>query len=372
MSTKSNGLRDYMSEVTSFSVEYTRFLDANGEPTQALPAFANKETLLALYQHMLLTRLFDSKAVTLQRTGKLNTYASSLGQEAIPVGLVSDMQNADVLCPSYRDYGAQLMRGVKMSEILSYWKGNEWGNYFQECPNDFPICVPIATQLLHATGVATAFKLRQQTQVAVTTCGDGATSKGDFYEALNIAGAWQLPVVFVINNNQWAISVARKNQSYAKTLAQKSIAAGISGEQVDGNDVIAVKFAVGKALAKAREGKGPSVIEALSYRLCDHTTADDASRYRKQEELQQAWKEEPLLRLRTYLFKQKFWSENEEEKLKEKYTIEIEEAVNKYLSLSKTAITDIFDYHYAQLPADLNEQRIEATALLKLQEICNQ
>jgi len=265
------------------------------------------------------------------------------------------------------------MRGVKMSEILSFWKGDERGNCFSKCENDFSICVPIATQLLHATGVATAFKLRKQKRVVVTSCGDGATSEGDFYEALNIAGVWQLPVVFVINNNQWAISLPLDAQTHAKTLAQKAIAAGISGEQVDGNDVVAVKFVVDRAIAKARVGNGPSVIEALTYRLGDHTTADDANGYRSQDKygevLQQAWKEEPLLRLRRYLFEKKYWSEAEEEQLKKRYHATIEMAVAEYLALPKPTITDLFDYHYATLPADLSEQRIEAEALFRLHEI---
>ncbi len=361
-----------MSEVAKFSIHFTRFLDIEGKPTQNLPSFATKENLLFLYKHMLLTRLFDNKAVNLQRTGRLNTYASIIGQEAISIGIGASMEKEDVLCPFYRDYGAQLMRGVKMSEILSFWRGNEWGNHFSACPNDFPICIPIATQLLHAAGVATAFKLRKQAQIVVTTCGDGATSEGDFYEALNIAGVWQLPIVFVINNNHWAISIPRKNQSYAQTLAQKAIAAGIPGEQVDGNDVVAVKFVVEKAVAKAREGHGPTLIEALTYRLSDHTTADDATRYRNKTEFLHAWKEEPLIRLRNYLFNQKFCSKEEEEKLAEDCNTAIETAVNEYLALSKPLVADIFNYNYANLPSDLDEQRIEAMALFKLSEIQNQ
>lgn len=360
-----------MSEVEKFSIQYTRFLDKEGKPTQALPVFASKENLLFLYKYMLLTRLFDNKAVNLQRTGKLNTYASILGQEAISVGIGASMKKADILCPFYRDYGAQLMRGVKMNEILSFWKGNEWGNHFSECPNDFPICVPIATQLLHAAGIAAAFKLRKQAQVVIATCGDGATSEGDFYEALNIAGVWQLPIVFVINNNQWAISIPRKNQSHAQTLAQKAIAAGIPGEQVDGNDVIAVKFVIEKAMAKAREGNGPSVIEALTYRLSDHTTADDATRYRNKTELLAAWQEEPLLRLRNYLFNQKIMSKEEEKKLTEECNIRIKNAVDKYLAYPKPSFTDIFNYHFAKLPKDLEEQYIEAEALFQLSEMQN-
>lgn len=356
-----------MGEVARFSIEYTRFLDFKGEVQQDLPAFThNVQELLKLYQQMILTRLFDCKAVALQRTGMINTYASILGQEAISVGIGASMQSEDVLCPFYRDYAAQLMRGVKMSEILSFWKGNEWANHFSGCPLDFPICIPIATQLLHATGVATAFKLRKQARVVVTTCGDGATSKGDFYEALNIAGVWQLPIVFVIDNNQWAISVPRKHQSQAQTLAQKAIAAGIHGEQVDGNDLIAMKFVMDKAIAKARNRQGPSLIEALSYRLADHTTADDASRYRCKEELQQAWQKDPLRRLKNYLIKQKSWSDKAEENFKKECDQKIEAAVNEYFSSAKPVVTDIFDYHYAELPHDLIEQRIEAEALFML------
>lgn len=356
-----------MNEVARFSIEYTRFLDPKGDIQQDLPAFTlNIQDLVKLYQQMILTRLFDHKAVALQRTGMLNTYASILGQEAISVGIGASMQSKDVLCPFYRDYAAQLMRGVKMSEILSFWKGNEWGNHYSECPLDFPICIPIATQLLQATGVATAFKLRKQARVVVSTCGDGATSEGDFYEALNIAGVWQLPIVFVIDNNQWAISMPRKHQTYAQTLAQKAIAAGIHGEQVDGNDLIAMKFVMDRAIAKARSGQGPSLIEALSYRLSDHTTADDASRYRREEELQQAWQEEPLRRLKNYLINQKSWTEKEEENFKKDCEKKIESAVAEYLSIAKPAVTDIFDYHYAELPRDLIEQRIESEALYAL------
>ena len=184
--------------------------------------------LVRLYRQMVLTRLFDQKAVALQRTGRIGTYAPTLGQEAIGVAIGALMQAEDVLVPYYRDTAVQLMRGVKMEEILLYWGGDERGSAFADpaVAEDFPLCVPIATQALHACGVASAFKIRGEHRVAVTTCGDGATSKGDFLEALNVAGAWQLPVVFVVNNNQWAISVPRRIQCGAPTLAQKAIGAG--------------------------------------------------------------------------------------------------------------------------------------------------
>jgi 2-oxoisovalerate dehydrogenase E1 component alpha subunit len=347
-----------MTIVANFSIEYTRFLDPQGEPTQALPAFAEDgKKLIQLYRTMTLTRMFDTKAITLQRTGKMGTYASILGQEATSVGVGDAMKKEDVLCPFYRDYGAQFMRGVKMSDILTYWGGDERGSCFENAREDFPICVPIGTQILHAAGVAAAFKIRKQPRVAVTSFGDGGTSEGDFYEAINVAGAWNLPVVFVIHNNRWAISVPLSMQTKAETLAQKAIAAGFKGEQVDGNDVIAVRYVMERALEKARTGGGPTLIEALTYRLGDHTTVDDATRYRSKEEVQQAWIEEPLARLRKYLSAHHGWTEKDEEKLIAECAAEVDKAVQEYLSLKPQPATAMFDYHYATLPGDLAEQR---------------
>lgn len=356
-----------MSLVASFNIEFTRFFDFDGNPTQPLPNFAqNNKNLIELYRKMVLLRVFDTKAIALQRTGKMGTYASTLGQEAVSVAIGNAMRKEDVLCPFYREYGAQFERGVKMSEILAYWGGDERGSDFANCSEDFPICVPIGTQILHAAGVATAFKVRKQLRVAVTTFGDGATSQGDFYEAINLAGAWNLPVVFVINNNQWAISVPRNAQSGAQTLAQKAIAGGIAGEQVDGNDVVAVRYVMDKALERARNGGGATLIEALTYRLCDHTTADDASRYRSKEELQKAWDEEPILRLRKYLQSQNAWSQQDEDALMAQCVKKVDDAVQEYLSLQPQPVETMFDYHYAKLPSDLIEQRIEAMTMAKL------
>lgn len=244
---------------------FTRYLDSDGRPLGELPAWAgDSDALVGLYRQMLLTRLFDQKAVALQRTGRIGTYAPTLGQEAIGVAIGSQMRAEDVLVPYYRDTAVQLMRGVRMEDILLYWGGDERGSDYAEplAAQDFPICVPIATQALHACGVASAFRIRGEHRVAVTTCGDGATSKGDFLEALNVAGAWQLPVLFVVNNNQWAISVPRRIQCGAPTLAEKAVGAGFPGEQVDGNDVLAVAERVRAALERARQGKGPTLLEA--------------------------------------------------------------------------------------------------------------
>jgi 2-oxoisovalerate dehydrogenase E1 component alpha subunit len=261
-----------MSIAAHFDIQYSRFLDDSGKLLLPLPAFAlDPAQLLALYRWMTLIRAFDSRAVALQRTGQLGTFASMLGQEAIQAGIASAMAPDDVLLSTYREQGALMMRGVTMKELLLYWSGDERGSNFDAARGDFPICVTIAAHATHAVGVAYAFKLRSEPRVAVCALGDGATSKGDFYEGINAAGAWKLPLVFFVTNNQWAISVPRSAQSAAQTLAQKAIAAGIEGLQVDGNDLIAVRDAMDSALAKARRGDGPTLIEAITYRLSDHT-----------------------------------------------------------------------------------------------------
>ncbi len=273
-----------MSIAAKFEIEYLQYLDAEGKQVRDdLPEFAKDlDHMVELYKLMLSTRVFDAKSVALQRTGKLGTYASCLGHEAAHVGIGSAMRPEDVFAPSYREYGAQLYRGVQPREVYMYWGGDERGNDYQKEParHDFAWSVPIATQCLHAAGSALAFKIRNEPRVAVCTIGDGGSSKGDFYGAINIAGAQNLPLVAAIVNNQWAISVPRKIQSGAPTLAQKGIAAGLYCIQVDGNDIIAVRKAMGDAIERARAGQGGSVVELVTYRLSDHTTADDARRYR--------------------------------------------------------------------------------------------
>ncbi|WP_408636858.1 pyruvate dehydrogenase (acetyl-transferring) E1 component subunit alpha [Pseudomonas aestuarii] len=339
---------------------FTRYLAADGRLLADLPAWADDFDLLCrLYRQMVLARVFDQKAVALQRTGRIGTYAPTVGQEAISVAIGALMRADDVLVPYYRDTAAQVMRGVKMEEILLYWGGDERGSAFADpaAAQDFPLCVPIATQALHACGVATAMKIRGEHRVAVTTCGDGATSKGDFLEALNVAGAWQLPVVFVVNNNQWAISVPRRIQCGAPTLAQKATGAGFHGEQVDGNDIIAVYDRMQIALERARHGKGPVLLECLSYRLGDHTTADDATRYRSAEELKQAWQEEPIKRLQTFLAAQGVWDEGREQVLIGECQAQVQQAVEAFEAAGNQPLESVFDYVYAQWPAALAEQR---------------
>ncbi|MBP6438369.1 MAG: pyruvate dehydrogenase (acetyl-transferring) E1 component subunit alpha, partial [Thermomonas sp.] len=276
-----------MTTAATFEIEYLQFLTPDGTLSRPLPpAVPEPAALLPLFRQMLFLRTFDSKAIALQRTGKLGTYAACLGHEATHVGIGASMQPEDVFAPSYREYGAQFARGMRPREVLMYWGGDERGNLLTGAPaHDYPWCVPISTQMLMASGAALSFKLRKQDRVAVAVCGDGGSSKTDFYAAVNSAGAYQLPLVLCVVNNGWAISVPRKAQTGAETLAQKGLAGGLHCLQVDGNDLVAVLEAMRRAHERARKGEGGSVIEFMTYRLHDHTTADDARRYRGEDEV---------------------------------------------------------------------------------------
>jgi pyruvate dehydrogenase E1 component alpha subunit len=347
-----------MTTVAQFAVSSTRFLTPNGDQFAPFPPFAkNSLELIALYRAMVLTRAFDAKAIALQRTGRLGTYGSSLGQEAVAVGVAAAMRPADVLLPSFREHGAQLWRGVTLKELLLFWGGDERGNNFAGPRQDFPNCVPVGSHAPHAVGVALAFRLRKEKRVAVCIFGDGATSKGDVAEALNIAGVWNVPAIFVINNNGWAISVPVARQTAAQTLAQKAVAAGIPGEQVDGNDVIAVRDVVSRAIERADRGEGAALIEAVTYRLSDHTTADDASRYRNDAEVSQHWRDEPVARLRNHMVRTGTWDKAKEEALLRECSAAVEQAAEEYLATPPQSPEAIFDQVYSRLPADLVEQR---------------
>ena len=345
-----------------FEVHYSRFLDTKGVVvSKPLPDWASDANiLLPVYENMLLTRAFDTAALTLQRTGRLGTYASPLGQEAIAAGVASAMQAADVLLPSYREFGAQLWRGVSITELLLFWGGDERGSDFQGPREDFPVSIPVASHCCHAVGVAYAFKLRRQARAVACFIGDGATSKGDFYEALNAAGAWKLPVLFVVTNNQWAISVPIHKQTAAQTLAQKAIAAGVDSEQVDGNDLLAVRFAADQALENARSGGGPYLIEALTYRRADHTTADDASRYRDTAEVEAQIVNDPIQRISAYLIQTGLWDPERDSQLQADCERRVSEAVTDYLATPVQSVESLFDFLYAELPTALAAQRASA------------
>jgi 2-oxoisovalerate dehydrogenase E1 component alpha subunit len=351
--------------VAQFEIFHTQFIDPAGRAQGDLPAFAkDREQLRAMYRWMVLTRAFDKKAVALQRTGQLGTYAACLGQEAIGVGLGHAMKREDIFIPAYREYACQFIRGVKMRDILLYWGGDERGMRFEGSgsPHDFPLAVPIATHIPHAIGVAYALKLKKEPRVVVASCGDGATSKGDFYEAVSSAKVWDLPIVFLVNNNRWAISMPSARQTGAQTFAQKAIAGGMPGEQVDGNDVIASRYVLERAIERARAGGGPSLVEALTYRLHDHTTADDARRYRSEDEVKAAWENCPLKRMKAYLSAQGVWTDADELAVAEEGTAMAEAAAQEFARFPPPVPEDIFDSLYAKLPKQYEWQREEVKA----------
>lgn len=347
-----------ISNSTAFEIQRHQALDASGTLLDSTSPYAtNFQWLKQIYEDIVSTRMFDQKCVNLQRTGKMGTYPSCLGSEAINAVTGRLMADSDVFVPYYRDLATQLIRGLPMHKVMLYWGGDERGSHHEQCAKDFPNCVPIATQVTHAAGIATAMKLQREPHAVVATCGDGATSRGDFYEPLNLAGAWQLPLVMIVNNNQWAISVSRTLQTSCQTIAQKAVAAGLEGLQVDGNDPIALAQVIDQALEKARQGKGATVIEAITYRLSDHTTADDATRYREQEEVDQARAEEPTVRLKKYLMANGHWSDDDDAALQARVAEKINEEVAIYLNTPKQPPEEMFDYLYDTLPMELIAQR---------------
>ncbi|MDN3518864.1 pyruvate dehydrogenase (acetyl-transferring) E1 component subunit alpha [Aquisalimonas lutea] len=346
-----------MKERYEFTVDGHTYLGADGVPVRDLPALADDtERVLAGYRNMVLARTFDAKAIALQRTGQCGTYPSVLGHEAIGSAVGQCMAADDVLVPYYRDHAAQFLRGVTMTEFLLYWGGDERGSNYRDCPEDLPVAVPVSTQCCHAVGVASAFRVRGERRAVLCSVGDGGTSKGDFLESVNVAGAWQLPVVFVVQNNQWAISTPARIQSGSRTLAQKGISGGLPSHRVDGQDYFAVSAVVAEALERARTGKGASVIEAVTYRYGDHTTADDATRYRSADELRRAWEQDGVKRLQTWLYRQGHWDEEREQAWLAKCKQQVDGAVSDYLATEPEPPTAMFDYLFETLPAELIPQ----------------
>lgn len=341
--------------------EYQFFIHAHqrlteqSEFTGSLTKAALNEAIEA-YRTLSLMRLFDQKAIALQRTGQIGTYPSTLGHEVVNIAIGMSMAKSDVFVPYYRDHGTQYLRGVKLSEILLYWGGDERGSQFSQCPEDLPICVPIATQFGHAAGIASAMKIRGEKRAVVVTGGDGSSSKGDFLESINLAGAWHLPVVYVIINNQWAISTPRSVQCGAETLAQKAIGAGIRGVVVDGNDWFAMKDQITQALQLAHAGKGATLIEAQTYRLSDHTTADDASRYRSKEDVNRAWGKDGVERLKRFLMSEQAWTDKQDEQWLFECKNLIDDAVKTYLATPASPPESMFDYLFETVPKPLLAQ----------------
>lgn len=346
-----------------FKGQKLEIMDKDGNVDESLRPDLTDEALKELYVRMSVMRMADKTALNLQREGRMGTYAPVIGQEAAQASSAF-LEEGDWVVPSYRESGALFMRGVPLSDIYRYWMGDERGMAGNRKYRCLPIEVVVGCQPLHAVGLSWAMKLQGEKSVAAVYFGDGATSEGAFHEAMNFAGVFNTPTVFICQNNQFAISVPRKRQTAAKTIAQKAYAYGFKGIQIYGNDIMAVYSAMGEAMADAREGRGPRLIEMLTYRFGPHTTADDPTKYRDAEQLEKNKPFDPLVRLRLYLAGKGLWSEEEEYEIADAAKAEVEGAVKEAESIPPPDPDDIFAYTYETPPPHLARQRDEMRAHL--------
>jgi len=339
--------------------EILRIIDNDGEVlNKELMPDLTDETIIQAYKSMLYARVADNMAVSYQRQGRMYTYPPILGQEAIQIAAGVIIRNEDWLAPAFRELAIMMAKGVTLKEIFLYYMGNEQGSNFSKANHVLPICVPIGSQLLHATGIGYSIKYQKKDEVVFTYVGDGGTSEGDFSEALNFAGVWKVPVIFTIQNNQYAISVPVKRQTNSVNLAVKAIAFGVPGIKVDGNDFFAMYVAYKEAFNHARAGNGPTLIEALTYRKGAHTTSDDPSKYRTKDEELEWDKTDPLVRLKRYMDKAGIWKENEEQ-LIEEYKLEIDKQFTEAENFAAYKLEDIFQYMYVDMPDILKKQKAD-------------
>jgi pyruvate dehydrogenase E1 component alpha subunit len=345
--------------------ERFQVLNENGQANPEWEPSLSQSDLKKIYGLMVTARAADLKALKMQRQGRMGTFAPSLGHEACQVGSAFAMQKKDWTFPYFRDLGTYVTLGLPLKHYFLYWIGNEEGMHIPTDLNIFPITVPVGSQLPQAVGCAMAMKLRKEASAVVVYFGDGATSEGDFSEALNFAGVFRTPNVFVCINNQYAISTPVRRQTAAKTLAQKAIAFGFDGIQVDGNDALAMYAATHEALEKGRSGGGPTLIEAFTYRMGNHTTSDDASRYRTEAEVVEWAKRDPLERFRLYLRGKNLWDESFEEQVQKEADTVITKAIAEAEATPPPRLEDLFAFTYKEMPPDLAEQLSELRESLR-------
>ncbi len=326
----------------------------------------DNETLINMYKTMQLARIADVKALQYQRQGRMLTFAPVKGQEGAQVGPMAAAEDDDWLVPSFREMAAMLYKGVPLKQLYLYWYGNEQGSKFEQ--NVMPVNVPIGSQINHAAGIAMASSIRGKNQVAISFIGDGGTSHGEFHEGMNFAGVYDAPMVTIIQNNQYAISTPRQMQSKSETLAQKAISYGIPGIQVDGNDPLAMYAATKEALNRARAGKGPTLIEAVTYRQGPHTTSDDPSIYRSEEEVKNWQKKDPISRFRKYISNKKLWNKEKDEALQDEYKDFVKETFKAVEKYPTPTVDEVFDYTYAEMPKTIKAQKEAYKAYLKERE----
>ena len=347
------------SVIGEFKVEYSQTLDENGTVDQSLMPQLSEDQIKEMYHLMRLVRTMDEKLFTLQRSGKIGTYAQVKGQEASEIGSGFALEENDWFVPSFRELGVAIARGADRAKLVQAWKGDLRAFEGIEQTKSLPVAIPIASQCLHAAGIAWASQIKGEKSATIVYFGDGATSEGDFHEAMNFASVFNLPVVFFCQNNQWAISTPRDHQTHSQSIAQKAIAYGMPGYQIDGNDVLGVYRVTKDALDRARNGEGPTLIESITFRQGDHTTSDDSHKYRT-EEVENTWKQkDPLVRLEKYFQQIGTWSEDYNNFVSATVEKEVAEAVDAGLSVSPPPAEDLFRHIFAELPEHLAKQQKE-------------
>lgn len=344
-------------QISDFKIDYLQVLDLEGNADQEQHPDISEDKVKEMYHLMVLLRTMDEKLFNLQRSGKIGTYAQVKGEEASEIGSAMALDEQDWVVPSFREMGVLMVRGADRGKLVQGWNGDTRAFGVPEGATMLPPSIPIASQLLHAVGIAWANKIKKNNSVTIVYFGDGATSEGDFHEALNFAGVLNLPIIFMCQNNQWAISTPREKQTASKTIAQKAIAYGIEGIQIDGNDILVSYKATKEAADRARNGEGPTLIESLTYRMGDHTTSDDSSKYRSDEMTQEWLSKDPLERLKNYFEKIGTWNDEYGNWVKETVSKEVEEAVEKGLNVEAPSPYQMFEDVFTKVPKILEEQR---------------
>lgn len=343
--------------VARFSVSYLQILDENGKVDEKQEPKIDEDTLLSMYHYMLLSRRADERMLKLQRQGRLGTLPNAVGQEAVSAAAAMAMEDEDWFVGAYRELAGRLVRGEKIVKSMLMYNGYEEGNVTEGVDKMLPVAIILASQVPHAVGLGYAAKLKETGEAIVSFNGDGSTSEGDFHEALNFASVWKTPNVFIVQNNHWAISTPLDKQMNSRTIAQRGLSYDMECLQVDGNDPLAVYKATKEALDRARKGEGPTLIEALTYRMLMHTTADDPKKYRSEEEVEEWAKRDPLDRFRKYLEKKKIMNDDKHEKLESEIKDEIDAAVKEFESFEDVKLDAPFDYIYGTEQERIEEQR---------------
>jgi len=343
-----------------------QIINPEGQVVGALPNLP-AERMLQLYRWMVFGRVISERMLAMQRQGKMGTFGQLNGQEAASVGMAAPLQPNDWLLGSYREFLCYHVKGVPFVSQLKQWTGNITDDYPREA-GCVPFQIVLGTQVLHTVGIAMAMKYNNEPYVAMAGCGDGATSEGDFNEALNFAGVFKAPVVFVVQNNGWAISTPRHKQTAAEYIADRGPGFGVPSCIVDGNDVLAVYQVVSEAAERARAGEGPTLIEAITYRMGAHTTADDPTRYRSEAEVQAWAKRDPIVRFRKFLMDRGLLTEADDQQVHTEMNDEFEAAIAAYEALPPQPLHMQFEHVYATPPPQLKRQQAQLFQDLGLEE----